>query len=69
MISVIGLFVFFYLVYNMLSLNVIAISFKNIIYILIKSNNNQSLLLNLKKIEYKLNKIFYKLIKKNNKFY
>ncbi len=57
-ISVIGLFIFFYLVWNMLSQNVLNLQFSNILYILIKSNNNQKLLLKLKKLEYSLNKMF-----------
>lgn len=58
-ISIIGLFVFFYLVWNMLSLNVIHLQYKNILYILIKSSNNQKFVLSLKKFEYELNKFFF----------
>ena len=68
-ISVIGLFVFFYLVWNMLNQNVIGLQFKNILYILIKSNNNQKFLLSLKKFEYKLNKVFYNFIKNYKALY
>ena len=66
-ISVIGLFVFFYLVLNMMNLNVINLQKNNILYILIKSNNNQNLLLKFKKLEYLLNKLIYKFF--NKKFY
>jgi hypothetical protein len=53
----------------MISFNVLALTYKNLLYILIKSNNNQKLLLNLKKLEYKINKFYYNLLIKNNKLY
>lgn len=51
-ISVVGLFVFFYLMWNMLSINTIGLQYKNLFYVLIKGNKNQKLLLKLKKIEF-----------------
>ncbi len=63
-ISVVGLFVFFYLMWNMFSINTIGLQYKNIIYILIKGNSNQKLLLLLKKIKFSyLSKIY---MNKNN---
>lgn len=65
-ISVIGLIVFFYLVSNMFSYNVLNLQFKNIIYILIKSNNNQKNLLKFKKLEYRFNKLCLNYLTKFN---
>jgi hypothetical protein len=62
MISVIGLFVFFYLMYNMISLNTLGIQIKNIFYLLIKNNNNKILFF-IKKLEYSLNKILLNIFK------
>jgi len=65
MISIIGLLVFFYMVWNIFSINTIGLQYKNLFYVLIRSNNHQTLLLSLKKIEYSLN-IF--VLKLNNSF-
>ena len=65
MVSVIGLFVFFYMVWNIFSINTIGLQYKNIFYVLIRSNNHQKLLLDIKKIEYLWNMFFYKF---NNNF-
>lgn len=51
-ISVVGLFIFFYLMWNMFSVNTIGLQSKNLFYILIKGNSNQKLLLWLRKIEF-----------------
>lgn len=51
-ITVVGLAVFFYLIWNMMSYSTIGIQLKNSFYILIKGNTNQKLLLIIKKIEF-----------------
>lgn len=66
-ISLIGLFVFLYLMWNMFTINTIGLQYKNLFYFLIKGNNNQKLLLSLKKIEFFLLSHIYK--KKNNFLY
>lgn len=60
LITVVGLIVFFFLLYNMLYLNTLGIQFKNKIYILFSINSsNQNLYRLLKNYEYNLNAVIY----------
>jgi heme/copper-type cytochrome/quinol oxidase subunit 1 len=69
LITVVGLAVFFFLLYNMLHYNTLGIQYKNKIYILFSSNSSkQSLLKLIKNYEYNLNFIFFVFLSENETY-
>lgn len=52
LITVVGLFVFFYLIWNIISLNTLGLQYKNAFYILVKGNTSQKLVAKIRRIEF-----------------